>query len=77
MTAVTSDMQGEMNVFYDEVLLKYQDEPLSEDEKTMEVLKKRLNELHYVRPLPEDDGVDVPEAFKKVDLSLTSFFDLS
>ena len=41
------------------------------------VLKKRLNELHYVRPLPEDDGVDVPEAFKKVDLSLTSFFDLS
>ena len=77
MTAVTSDMQGEMNAYYDEVLLKYQDEPLSEDEKTMEVLKKRLNELHYVRPLPEDDGVDVPEAFKKVDLSLTSFFDLS
>ena len=30
-----------------------------------------------MRPLPEDDGVDVPEAFKKVDLSLTSFFDLS
>ena len=27
MTAVTSDMQGEMNVYYDEVLLKYQDEP--------------------------------------------------
>ena len=44
MTAVTSDMQGEMNAYYDEVLLKYQDEPLSEDEKTMEVLKKRLND---------------------------------
>ena len=77
MTAVTSDMQGEMNAYYDEVLLKYQDEPLPEDEKTMEVLKKRLNELYYVRPLPEDDGFDVPDAFKKVDLSLTSFFDLS
>lgn len=24
MTAVTSDMQGEMNAYYDEVLLKYQ-----------------------------------------------------
>lgn len=77
MTAVTSDMQGEMNAYYDEVLLKYQDEPLSEDEKTMEVLKKRLNELHYVRPLPEDDGSAVPDAFKKINLSLTSFFDLS
>ena len=66
-----------MNAYYDEVLLKYQDEPLPEDEKTMEVLKKRLNELYYVRPLPEDDGFDVPDAFKKVDLSLTSFFDLS
>ena len=73
MTAVTSDMQGEMNVYYDEVLLKYQDEPLPEDEKTMEVLKKRLNELHYVRPLPEDDGSAVPDAFKKINLSLTSF----
>ena len=61
LPAVTSDMQGEMNAYYDEVLLKYQDEPLSEDEKTMEVLKKRLNELHYVRPLPEDDGFDVPD----------------
>ena len=66
-----------MNAYYDEVLLKYQDEPLSEDEKTMEVLKKRLNELHYVRPLPEDDGSAVPDAFKKINLSLTSFFDLS
>ena len=43
----------------------------------MEVLKKRLNELHYVRPLPEDDGSAVPDAFKKINLSLTSFFDLS
>ena len=41
------------------------------------VLKKRLNELHYVRPLPEDDGSAVPDAFKKINLSLTSFFDLS
>ena len=65
MTAVTSDMQGEMNAYYDEVLLKYQDEPLSEDEKTMEVLKKRLNELHYVRPLPEDDGVSMYQKHSK------------
>lgn len=30
-----------------------------------------------MRPLPEDDGSAVPDAFKKINLSLTSFFDLS
>ena len=56
MTAVTGDMQGEMNVYYEEVLLHYQDQPLAEDEEAMKALNERLAALHYTRHLPEDDG---------------------
>ena len=77
MTAVTNDMQGEMNGYYDEVLLHYQDQPLPEDEEAMEELNARLASLHYTRPLPEDDGSAVPDLLKKINLPLASFFDLS
>ena len=30
MTAVTGDMQGEMNVYYEEVLLHYPNQPLAD-----------------------------------------------
>ena len=77
MTAVTGDMQGEMNGYYDEVLLHYQNEPLPEDEEAMTELNARLEGLHYTRPLPEDDGSAVPDLLKKINLPLASFFDLS
>ena len=77
MTAVTGDMQGEMNGYYDEVLLHYQDEPLPEDKTAMEELNLRLEGLHYTRPLPEDDGSTVPDLLKKINLPLASVFDLS
>ena len=77
MTAVTGDMQGEMNVYYEEVLLHYQDQPLAEDEEAMTELNERLAALHYTRPLPEDDGSKLPEKLKKLELPLADFFDLT
>lgn len=77
MTAVTGDMQGEMNVYYEEVLLHYQDQPLAEDEEAMKALNKRLAALHYTRPLPEDDGSKLPGKLKKLELPLADFFDLT
>lgn len=77
MTAVTGDMQGEMNVYYEEVLLHYQDQPLAEDEEAMKALRECLAALHYTRPLPEDDGSKLPEKLKKLELPLADFFDLT
>lgn len=77
MNAVTSDMQGEMNAYYDEVLLHYQDEPIAEDEEAMKALRERLSNLCYQRALPEDDGAAILDVLKNIDVPLADFFNLS
>ena len=61
MTALLHDMQGEMNVYYNNVLNAYQPDPLPEDEAAMAELTARLSTLQAGRALPEDDGSPLPE----------------
>lgn len=76
MNAVTDDMQGEMNAYFDEVLLQFQDAPLPEDEQAMHELEERLKGLRYKRELPEDDGSVLPQQLCRIDLPLADFFSL-
>ena len=55
MTAVTGDMQGEMNVYYEEVLLHYPNQPLADFfdltlscENDIITLTDKEREIHYL-----------------------------
>lgn len=61
-TALTMDMQGELNAYTDCVLTAYQPDPLPEDDEAMAALTARLQSLRHDRPLPEDDGAPLPES---------------
>lgn len=61
MTALVHDMQGEMNVYYDNVLKAYQPGPIPEDVAATAELSARLLTLRDERILPEDDGSPCPD----------------
>lgn len=62
MTALVHDMQGEMNVYFDNILSAYQPGPIPEDAAAMAELTARLAALRDERSLPEDDGSPIPAA---------------
>lgn len=61
-TALTMDMQGELDAYTDCVLTAYQPEALPEDDAAMAALDARLKALRHDRPLLADDGAPIPDA---------------
>lgn len=58
MTAYTEDIQAELDVYFDELLLKMADEPLPEDESAQQSLREKLDAQQcYVAPIPDEKGV--------------------
>lgn len=62
VTAVTGDMGTEMQVCFDDIVTRYADAPLEEDEAAMRALEARLQTLRFTRDMPEDDGAPIPSA---------------
>lgn len=60
MTALSGDMQGQLNIYREHILNHYGEENQSEDASAMAELTQALAALRHDRRLPEDDGGEVP-----------------
>lgn len=72
ITAYTGDMQAEMDVYFENILLKMLDEPLPEDEAAHAALKEKLASARcYVAPI-DDDGAAFPQTLLDNALTFTT-----
>lgn len=71
ITAYTDDMQTEMDVYFEEILLKMADAALEEDPEAQAALKEKLGAAQcYVAPIP-DEGAEFPQALLDNALTFT------
>lgn len=60
MTAITSDIGQELDIYFHHVLNAYQPEPLPENPTAMAELAAHLGSLQDSHTLPQDDGTPIP-----------------
>ena len=64
---ITQNMGGVLNAYFDEVLMKYESDAVTDEPEVTEQLRQKTANLRYERDLPEDDGSDIPPEYLNLD----------
>lgn len=60
---ITNNMGGVLNAYFDEVLGQYAETAIQDDPEVTKQLRQKTAALRYDRPLPADDGSEIPPEY--------------